>query len=139
MRHETIEQKSQTMFCFSNWESIPSIQQALFDKSRPFALSWSHYLILMRIKNELERRFYEIEATKGHTALCKEKHDSVVELTLPKDSNIYASEYSLYLPDKSLLQSKLAEWIEEFEEEQKLRMLERNASKFFQAHGVEDS
>jgi predicted nuclease of restriction endonuclease-like (RecB) superfamily len=48
--------------------------------------------------------------------LCKEKTDSIVELTLPKDSNIYASEYNLYLPDKSLLQSKLAEWTEEFEE-----------------------
>ena len=48
--------------------------------------------------------------------LCKEKDDSIVELTLPKDSNIYASEYSLYLPDKVLLQRKLAEWIEEFEE-----------------------
>ena len=48
--------------------------------------------------------------------LCREKNDSVVELTLPKDSNIYASEYSLYLPDKTLLQRKLAEWVEEFEE-----------------------
>jgi len=50
--------------------------------------------------------------------LCKEKSDSIVELTLPEDANIYASEYSLYLPDKSLLQQKLAEWIEEFEEAQ---------------------
>jgi len=49
--------------------------------------------------------------------LCKEKNDSVVELTLPENSNIYASEYSLYLPDKALLQRKLAEWVEEFEEE----------------------
>jgi len=48
--------------------------------------------------------------------LCKEKNDSVVELTLPKDSNIYASQYSLYLPDKTLLQQKLAEWVEEFEQ-----------------------
>ena len=48
--------------------------------------------------------------------LCKEKNDNIVELTLPKDSNIYASAYSLYLPDKALLQRKLAEWIEEFEE-----------------------
>jgi hypothetical protein len=47
--------------------------------------------------------------------LCKKKNDSVVELTLPEDSNIYASDYSLYLPDKGLLQQKLAEWIEEFE------------------------
>ena len=51
--------------------------------------------------------------------LCKEKNNSVVELTLPEDSNIYASEYSLYLPDKGLLQAKLAEWIEEFEETHK--------------------
>ena len=49
--------------------------------------------------------------------LCKEKNDNIVELTLPKDSNIYASEYSLYLPDKALLQRKLAEWVEKFEEE----------------------
>jgi len=49
--------------------------------------------------------------------LCKEKNDNVVELTLPEGANIYASEYSLYLPDKALLQKKLAEWVEEFEEE----------------------
>jgi len=51
--------------------------------------------------------------------LCREKSDSIVELTLPEDSNIYASEYSLYLPDKTLLQSKLAEWIKEFEDAHK--------------------
>ena len=28
----------------------------------PFRLSWTHYLLLMRITNEEERRFYEIEA-----------------------------------------------------------------------------
>jgi len=55
--------------------------------------------------------------------LCKEKDDAIVELTLPEGENIYASEYSLYLPDKSLLQSKLAEWIVEFEEAKALREL----------------
>lgn len=45
--------------------------------------------------------------------LCKEKKDALVELTLPKDSNIYAQQYALYLPDKSVLQAKLKEWIEE--------------------------
>mgnify|MGYP001154170458 CR=1 FL=1 len=45
--------------------------------------------------------------------LCKEKNDAVVELTLPKDSNIYASKYELYLPDKKILQQKLKEWIAE--------------------------
>ena len=52
--------------------------------------------------------------------LCQEKNDSIVELTLPEDSNIYASEYSLYLPDKTLLQQKLAEWTQEYEEAQEM-------------------
>ncbi|GHT97204.1 hypothetical protein FACS1894142_1240 [Spirochaetia bacterium] len=50
--------------------------------------------------------------------LCEEKNDNIVELTLPKDANIYASAYSLYLPDKALLQRKLSEWVAEFEEAQ---------------------
>jgi predicted nuclease of restriction endonuclease-like (RecB) superfamily len=43
--------------------------------------------------------------------LCQQKNDALVELTLPKEATIYASEYSLYLPDKQLLQQKLAEWM----------------------------
>ena len=50
--------------------------------------------------------------------LCSEKSDNLVKLTLPVDANIYASEYSLYLPDKALLQQKLAEWVKEFEDSQ---------------------
>ena len=45
--------------------------------------------------------------------LCKEKNDAVVRMTLPENSNIFAAEYSLYLPDKKLLQKKLKQWIEE--------------------------
>lgn len=47
--------------------------------------------------------------------LCKKKNNALVELTLPKNANIYASEYSPYLPDKQLLQQKLVEWLLEFE------------------------
>lgn len=47
--------------------------------------------------------------------LCKENNDALVEITLPQDANIYASEYKLYLPDKKLLQEKLQEWIAEEE------------------------
>ena len=43
--------------------------------------------------------------------LCKEKNDALVELTLPKDANIYASAYQLYLPNKALLQAKVKEWV----------------------------
>ncbi len=45
--------------------------------------------------------------------LCQKKSDTLVELTLPKESNIYASQYALYLPDKKELQAKLKQWIEE--------------------------
>jgi predicted nuclease of restriction endonuclease-like (RecB) superfamily len=48
--------------------------------------------------------------------LCKKKHDALVEITLPKDANIHAREYQLYLPDKELLRRKLAEWGEEVTE-----------------------
>lgn len=50
--------------------------------------------------------------------LCKSKKDALVELTLPKDTNIYATAYELCLPDKALLQAKVKEWITEFEEQQ---------------------
>lgn len=48
--------------------------------------------------------------------LCQQKNDALVELTLPVDANIYASAYNLYLPDKKLLEQKLREWSEGFEE-----------------------
>jgi len=266
-----LAEKSQTSFGFFDRKDLAQKGQTAFGRSYPFVLSWSHYLILMRIKNEEERRFYEIETAKQdwshqwlqrqynsslyerialsrekeevlrlanegqpmekpqdvlknplvleftgleeraeysetelETAifdklsrfllelgkgflfearqkrftfdeqhffvdlvfynrllqcyvlidlkttalkhqdlgqmqmyvnyfdryikmeketptigilLCKEKNDSIVELTLPEGTHIYASEYSLYLPDKALLQRKLAEWVEEFEEE----------------------
>lgn len=48
--------------------------------------------------------------------LCKTKSDSLVELTLPKEANIYAQEYALCLPDKKLLKEKLKEWTSEYED-----------------------
>lgn len=45
--------------------------------------------------------------------LCRAKNDAVVELTLPKDANIHAKEYQLYLPSKELLKAKLIEWTRE--------------------------
>lgn len=48
-------------------------------------------------------------ATVG-IVLCKRKHEALVEITLPKDANIHAREYQLYLPSKEELQQKLQEW-----------------------------
>jgi YhcG PDDEXK nuclease domain len=41
--------------------------------------------------------------------LCKRKKDALVELTLPKDANIFAAQYQLYLPSKEELQRQLEE------------------------------
>jgi hypothetical protein len=38
--------------------------------------------------------------------LCKKKHDALVEITLPKDANIHAKQYQLYLPSKEQLRQK---------------------------------
>ena len=39
--------------------------------------------------------------------LCGSKNDAVVELTLPRDASIYASQYQLYLPSKQELKAQL--------------------------------
>jgi len=60
-------------------------------------------------------RFVRTEA-ENHTVgivLCKKKNTALVEITLPKDANIHAREYQLYLPSKEELQQKLEEWIGE--------------------------
>jgi len=57
-------------------------------------------------------RFVKTEtenATIG-IVLCKQKQTALVEITLPKDANIHAQEYQLYLPSKEELQQKLQEW-----------------------------
>ena len=61
--------------------------------------------------------------------LCERKNDALVELTLPKDANVYAAAYQLYLPDKALLQAKVKEWIEEFEENEEIKKLEEDKTK----------
>lgn len=41
--------------------------------------------------------------------LCHRKSDTLVELTLPKDANIFATKYQLYLPSKEELKARLEE------------------------------
>jgi predicted nuclease of restriction endonuclease-like (RecB) superfamily len=62
--------------------------------------------------------FDRMVKTKGENAtigivLCKQKRTALVEITLPKDANIHAQEYQLYLPSKEELQRKLQEWAAE--------------------------
>lgn len=70
-----LSEKSSTLLSKSNAEEI---QQTL---SAVFTLSWSHYLKLMRIDDENERKFYEIESQKNNW--------SVRELQRQFDSALY--------------------------------------------------
>lgn len=49
------------------------------------------------------------EAPTVGIVLCHRKNDALVELTLPENSNIHASEYQLYLPSKEELQQQVEE------------------------------
>ncbi len=61
-------------------------------------------------------RYVKLEDEKPTVGilLCHTKQDDLVELTLPKKSNIYATEYKLYLPSKEEFKKQLeearAEW-----------------------------
>ena len=71
----------------------------------------------LRRRRNLPRSFlFHGITTRSKCALTISKEDALVELTLPKDANIYASAYQLCLPDKALLQAKVKKWIAEFEE-----------------------
>ena len=45
--------------------------------------------------------------------LCRRKNDALVELTLPKNANIFAPKYQLYLPSKAELKAQLEKITEE--------------------------
>ena len=47
--------------------------------------------------------------------LCRKNKESLVQITLPKEANIHASEYQLYLPSKEELQKQLDEVQNEWE------------------------
>lgn len=49
--------------------------------------------------------------------LCHRKNDALVELTLPKEANIFASKYQLYLPSKEVLKAQLEKIEAELKEE----------------------
>ena len=59
--------------------------------SDQFKLSWSHYLKLMRIKDENERKFYEIEAVNQHWSVreLQRQYDTALytRLALSRDKN----------------------------------------------------
>jgi predicted nuclease of restriction endonuclease-like (RecB) superfamily len=57
------------------------VQSTIGQLPSPFALSWTHYIQLLKIDDKNERRFYEIEASKGNW--------SVRELQRQFNSSLY--------------------------------------------------
>jgi predicted nuclease of restriction endonuclease-like (RecB) superfamily len=47
--------------------------------------------------------------------LCQKNREALVKITLPKDANIHAKEYRLYLPSKEELRRKLLAWTKEID------------------------
>ena len=84
------ERISETVFSLFAIEKSETVF-SLFEKEPPFIVSWSHYLQLMRIENEDERSFYEIESAKSGWAvrtLQRQYNSSLYErLALSRDKN----------------------------------------------------
>lgn len=107
-------------------------------------LNWSQYKLLISIDDESKREYYlqesvnncwtfrELERQVNSSLyerivklpeenptigilLCPQKNDTVVKMTLPSDSNLRAAEYKLYLPETKLLQQKVEEWVQAFD------------------------
>jgi len=45
----------------------------------PFTLSWSHYILLLTIKETAQRKFYEIEYTNESWSVPELRHQKVAE------------------------------------------------------------
>lgn len=70
-------------------EKQPSLAEKVLRFSEQFKLSWTHYIQLLKIENEQERSFYEIEAVQNNWSvreLQRQYHSSLYErLALSKN------------------------------------------------------
>jgi hypothetical protein len=57
------------------------------------------------------------------------KNDALVELTLPRNAKIFASQYQLYLPSKQELREHLLEWSAGWKEQNKTKSRPPNPHK----------
>ncbi len=81
---DNLENMRRFYLVYGKSETVSRISETSISEtvSPKFNLSWSHYLKLLRIEEEVERKFYEIEALKGNW--------SVRELQRQCDSALFA-------------------------------------------------
>ncbi|MCL4155664.1 UNVERIFIED_CONTAM: hypothetical protein GTU68_055786 [Idotea baltica] len=86
-KYETLSRISQKQISETLSRKFESKKQQTL--SDPFNLSWSHYLKLMRIDDENERKFYEIESFKNNWSVreLKRQYDTALytRLVLSRD------------------------------------------------------
>lgn len=121
-----------------------------------FSIPWTHHkFILDKIKGDVQKGLFFVAKAKEvyfwrATFLCwfgvLQPPAAMLCTHWPKDGQIdtsrfganadvrellwqayvYAAAYQLYLPDKALLQAKVKEWIQEFEENEEIKKLEED-------------
>ncbi len=86
-----LKQMRQFYIVYSKQQILSAKSEKGQTLSDEFKLSWSHYIKLMRIDDELERKFYEIEILKGNWSLREfdRQYNSALfaRLALSKDKN----------------------------------------------------
>jgi predicted nuclease of restriction endonuclease-like (RecB) superfamily len=86
-----LQQMRQFYTVYSKQQTLSVKSEKDFIQSFDFKISWSHYLKLMRIEDELERKFYEIETYKNNWSLreLNRQYDSALytRIALSKDKN----------------------------------------------------
>ncbi|WP_253293932.1 DUF1016 N-terminal domain-containing protein [Falcatimonas sp. MSJ-15] len=112
------ERISETVFSLFAIEKSETVF-SLFEKEPPFIVSWSHYLQLMRIENESERSFYEIESAKtgwGVRTLQRQYNSSLYErLALSRDKEgvlRLATEGNVIAKPEDIIKQPTGEWME---------------------------
>lgn len=80
---DNLQNMRKLYFEYSKYETVSRISKDFFQ------LSWSHYIQLMKIENEEERRFYELEAIQNNWSLRELKRQYLSSLyeRLPNTRN----------------------------------------------------
>lgn len=77
-------------------------------------LSWSHYCEILSISDDKERAFYEENGIQSEYALGG------------LSNQIFASKYTLYIPNKEVLENEMEKVLREYDKKIKLKGIEND-------------
>ena len=77
-------------------------------------LSWSHYCEILSIFDDKERAFYEENGIQSEYALGG------------LSNQIFASKYTLYIPNKEVLENEVEKVLREYDKKIKLKRIEND-------------